>query len=669
MKNNNNSQRMSSAISFLIVCYCVVLAGTASADDKKPASGTKPFKRVVSLVPSATEIIYKLGAESVLAGITYHDDYFFKRAKPVVVGGFFEPDISMIEKANPDLILLSGIHEKVRAYFSTRSCRIMELRTQAFADSFRQILFFGMLFDKEQKAAEIVAENKNLLALIKKKINTIPKERRRRVIRLMGRDAIMTPGTDSFQNEMIRAAGGITHDFDQNGQIIRVSKENWIKFNPQVIYGCGGDRKTAESFFSQPEWREAEAVRSSRIFYYPCELTCRASTNTGYFVSWLAANIYADLFAKEAHCMTPNEVVRSHAVEIDLPFIKEARIVSSTIYDFINKTLILDFKEPLTVVSTLEGMRSNIRTAGNHYSPPQYWAVAHDNGLEGQRKIVLDVIGRKAVSSSFLFTGANMDHLTIEKSRHKDLTVYALVTAGVRSNAMRMSRDPGMFYEPGTINIIIMSNMQLTPRAMTRAIISATEAKTAALLDMDIRSSYQNGDYRATGTGTDNVLVAEGDGMPLKNAGGHTKLGELIAKAVYAGVRQSVLKQNRLTVSRNIFQRLRERDITIHSLIANETCDCGRDRNEFSGDVEAILLDPKYAGFLESALVISDDYEKGLIDDLSAYEDYALAIAEEIAGHPIDDVRPLVQSNDLPRVIHIALNMLSNGVCYKDSNQ
>ncbi len=69
------------------------------------------------------------------------------------------------------------------------------------------------------------------------------------------------------------------------------------------------------------------------------------------------------------------------------------------------------------------------------------------------------------------------------------MTVYALVTAGVESNAVRMSVDEGRFYEPGTINVILMTNMKLSSRARTRAIISATEAKTAAMEDLDVRSS------------------------------------------------------------------------------------------------------------------------------------------------------------------------------------
>jgi len=56
-----------------------------------------------------------------------------------------------------------------------------------------------------------------------------------------------------------------------------------------------------------------------------------------------------------------------------------------------------------------------------------------------------------------------MDNLAVEKARFREIEVYALITAGVRSNAMRMSEDEGKFYEPGTINIIICPTWNLLP--------------------------------------------------------------------------------------------------------------------------------------------------------------------------------------------------------------
>ncbi|MBE9542589.1 MAG: adenosylcobinamide amidohydrolase, partial [Proteobacteria bacterium] len=231
--------------------------------------------------------------------------------------------------------------------------------------------------------------------------------------------------------------------------------------------------------------------------------TCRASTNTGYFISWLSSAIYTDEFSKKENQVLEEKVFKSRRLDLNLDFIKDARILYSHIHDFENKTLVINFKKPLSVVSTLEGQRNGIESVGNHYSPPPCWRIGHKSGLKGVRERVYQLIDKSDKNASFLFTGADMDNLAIKKQRFRQMEILALVTAGVKSNSVRMSKDIGRYYEPGTINIILLPNMKLTSRAMTRAIISATEAKTAALMDMDIRSSYSSKLHRATGTGTD----------------------------------------------------------------------------------------------------------------------------------------------------------------------
>ncbi|MFO7558830.1 MAG: adenosylcobinamide amidohydrolase [Desulfobacterales bacterium] len=631
----------------------------------KPVTLQQEPRRVVSLVPSVTEVLFKIGAGNSVKGMTYHSGYLSGASDMDIVGGFFEPSLSAIEKIQPDLIVVDDIHEKVMERFAEKECVLVAFKTSSISDSFENIQLLGKIFNREEAASGVIEEIQQELAFISKKISVIPKEERKRVIRLMGREKVMTPGIDSFQNEMIRAAGGISHNFERSGEIIEVKKEEWLRFNPQVIYGCGGDQKTAEKFFSQPGWKDVEAVKTGSIYYFPCDLTCRASTNTGYFVSWLAARTYGDEFSKAENRFFGEDAFKTENLAIDLDFVKDIRIVHSRIFDFINKTLIIDFRESMSVISTLEGQRRNINTVGNHYSSPQYWAVGHQGGLKGHQKRVYDVLQQSEKDACFLFTAADMDNLAITNVTFKELAVYALVTAGVESNAMRMAKDQGSFYEPGTINMIIMTNMKLTPRAMTRAIISATEAKTSALLDMDIRSSYHEGAYRATGTGTDNIIVVEGTGVQLDNSGGHTKLGELIARSVYDGVQKAVRMQNGLTASRNIFQRLKERNITIYGLISKEICDCGRDRSDFTGAVEAILLHPRYAGFIQSSLALSDDYEKGLVRDLTQYNDWAKSVAEEIAEQEIDEIREIARTENMPRVIGISLNAICNGVYYR----
>jgi ABC-type Fe3+-hydroxamate transport system substrate-binding protein/adenosylcobinamide amidohydrolase len=629
---------------------------------------SQPPQRVVSLVPSLTEIIFALDAGGHLKGVNSHSTLPAAVSDKAIVGGYFAPCPEEITSLHPDLILASPMHSDLRKRLASRDCRVVTLQTESLRDSYRQIELLGRMFQTRKKAKALVKDIQQQLDLIRQKTRQIPSQEKKRVIRLMGRDQVMTPGQGSFQNEFIELAGGIPPELGKKGQVVPVTREEWQEFDPQVIYGCGKDRQVAEKFFSRPGWRDVEAVEEGRIYWFPCALTCRAATHSGEFVSWLASRIYADEFGQKDNLVLEEEITRVRDINLDLRYVRNARIARSRINDFQNKSLIIDFRRAVRVVSTLEGQRSGIRTVGNHYSPPPCWSLGHSKGLEQVRSHVLEVIGVDPEQASFLFTGADMGNLSVQKQSYKDMTIHALVTAGVKSNALRMSRDTGGYYEPGTINIILLPNMKLSSRAMHRAVISATEAKTAALLDMDVRSAYSPKKHRATGTGTDNILVAEGTGRVLDNAGGHSKLGELIARAVHAGVRDAVRQQNGLVADRSVFHRLRERNISLYPLASRLADREDLPLRDTLSTTYSVLLEPRYAGFLQAALSLSDSYGKGLVTDLSAHESQCARIASDIAGQKVDTMRDLV-TRHCPPALEMALNAVLSGVAKRLSQE
>ena len=209
-------------------------------------------------------------------------------------------------------------------------------------------------------------------------------------------------------------------------------------------------------------------------------------------------------------------------------------------------TLLVSFKQKRRVLSTLDGYRE-VRYVANHYQPvvlAQYTMKDYDAFAEK----FPDLLGLSPDELSFLSTSANMNNLALCEKSFKDRTVCCLATGGV-GNGLRSGVDEANWIEQdgkylttlGTINIILLTNVTLTDGALARSIITATEAKTAALQDMDARSSVSP-ENQATGTGTDNMIIISGTDpdKTVRHTGGHTKLGELIGFTTKVAVAETI---------------------------------------------------------------------------------------------------------------------------------
>ncbi len=259
------------------------------------------------------------------------------------------------------------------------------------------------------------------------------------------------------------------------------------------------------------------------------------------------------------------------ADELALPQILEARatVIRSDRDGFWEKTLIVRFPQRRRVLSTNDGL-IDVMAAANHSAHPLLWSrvdetMKTDHEAGGQfymRKIrerTARICGLRGEDISLMGTAADMDNLAVVTKTFAPFTVTALVTAGAKGNAIRTGVDEGVHIEadpasdrpatekeskPGTINIMILTNARITDGGMARAVITATEAKTAALEDLHVPSTYTK-NVQATGTGTDSMIVVSGiSGLRVTYPGGHSRIGELMGKAVYEVVVVALGKQN-----------------------------------------------------------------------------------------------------------------------------
>ncbi len=227
------------------------------------------------------------------------------------------------------------------------------------------------------------------------------------------------------------------------------------------------------------------------------------------------------------------------------------------------------FLVPHRVISTCMsagGIRDDLTHLYNHQScePAGHHRPIH-HLIAGQpdayRRVVSSQHGLPPEECATLGTAANMRYAVIRQEELRDLQVVAVCTGGVETNAGRIG-DPAAVYEidgtyervgvqepvaHGTINTLLFVNRELTPGAMVRCVMTATEAKTAALQELAVNSRYSDG--LATGTGTDQIGVASrlATGIPLTGAGKHSVLGELIGRTVHDAICGTLALQNELT--------------------------------------------------------------------------------------------------------------------------
>jgi adenosylcobinamide amidohydrolase len=228
----------------------------------------------------------------------------------------------------------------------------------------------------------------------------------------------------------------------------------------------------------------------------------------------------------------------------------DAKIIYHIYKGFSLNTLLISFGEKRRVLSTLEGYKE-VPCIANTYTPLPLSQQVMKNFREFKRNFPV-ALGLAPKLLSFISTGVNMDELAVCEQSYEKVKVCCFATAGVGGNALRTGVDvasfverPGQFLNSvGTINVLLLTNVTLSAGAMARAIITITEAKTAALQDLNVRStsSPQN---QATGTGTDNIIIASGKmGKPLLLTSGHAKTGELIGFATKTAVTEALRKHD-----------------------------------------------------------------------------------------------------------------------------
>lgn len=272
------------------------------AADKEVVIEKQPEK-IVSLMPSNTEITFALGLGEKLVGVTDNDNYPEEVENIEKIGGT-DFNVEKIISLKPDLVLGFGgsaMGSSAEGLQQIRDAGITVLvvnDASSFEDVYEAIQTVGKATGKTAEAEKLVEDMQAKVAKVKEKAAVIKAEERKRVYIEVypGPGGIIAAGTDTFMDEMlaiINAENVVTEK-----EWPQIDQEAIIAANPDVILTTYGFyiEDPAGVVSSREGWKELDAVKNKRIVNVDSDTVTRSGPRLVEGVEEVAKAVYPEVF-------------------------------------------------------------------------------------------------------------------------------------------------------------------------------------------------------------------------------------------------------------------------------------------------------------------------------------------------------------------------------------
>ena len=237
-----------------------------------------PPKRIISLAPNITEILFSLGLDEEIMGVSIHCNFPEKAKSKVRVGSYISIDFERIISIKPDLIIATGagntrdmVERLGKLGFAT-----YVIFPKNFNDILQSIGHIGKVVDREKEASALIEGMERQKQRVIELTQGLP---RTKVFLQIGEAPIVTVGKGSFADDLIRLAGGENIAGREKGMYPRLGMEEILKKSPEVILISSmnprGDYQKVIQEWAR--WKMIPAVKNGRIHLINSDLIDRPS--------------------------------------------------------------------------------------------------------------------------------------------------------------------------------------------------------------------------------------------------------------------------------------------------------------------------------------------------------------------------------------------------------
>ncbi len=260
-----------------------------------------PARRIISIAPSNTEILFALGAGQQVIGREEMSDYPAEAKAVTSIGSVFQKmNTEAIVELNPDLVLAAEINspEQVKALEDLKLTVYYLPNPKTFDDLYANLETVGKLTGRSAEAAKLNEVLKTRYDAVIKKVAETP-EKPAVFYEIDATDPTKpyTSGPGTFIDLVIRLAGGKNIGAELKDAFAPISAEELVQQNPDIIvlgdalYGV-----TPESVAQRPGWGALNAVKGKRVFAFDDNLISRPGPRLIDGLEQMAQLVHPELF-------------------------------------------------------------------------------------------------------------------------------------------------------------------------------------------------------------------------------------------------------------------------------------------------------------------------------------------------------------------------------------
>jgi iron complex transport system substrate-binding protein len=256
-------------------------------------------RRIVSLVPSVTELLYAIGAQGALVGVTDFCDYPAEARRKVHVGDMISPNLETLVTLKPDLVVAtrSGNREETFDQLKRLGVPVYLVDPITVGDVLRLVSELGELTGHRDGATAVEKDLGRRIAAVRERVAGRPHPR---VLYVLWPEPLIVPGKGSLVTELIALAGGASVTADQGQGYPRMSLEAAVGRAPEIIVLARHGRRVGPA--ALPQWQRLEslpAIKSGRLYMADGDLMHRYGPRVVVGLESLARMIHPEAFGPE----------------------------------------------------------------------------------------------------------------------------------------------------------------------------------------------------------------------------------------------------------------------------------------------------------------------------------------------------------------------------------